>query len=34
MPKIKIEVFFDHTCPYCDKGHKYLMELLPKYPDA
>ena len=28
----KIEMFFDHTCPYCYKGHKYLTELLPKYP--
>ncbi|MCL2280065.1 MAG: DsbA family protein [Oscillospiraceae bacterium] len=29
MPKI--EVFFDHTCPYCDRGLSYLWELLPKY---
>ncbi len=27
-----IEVFFDHTCPYCYRGHEYLMELLPRYP--
>ena len=32
MPKI--EMFFDHTCPYCHRGHKILMELLPKYPAA
>ena len=32
MPKI--EVFFDHTCPYCYRGHSYLMELLPKYPSV
>ena len=28
------EVFFDHTCPYCYRGHKWLMELLPKFPNA
>lgn len=32
MPKI--EMFFDHTCPFCYRGHKLLMGLLPKYPDA
>ena len=30
----KIEMFFDHTCPYCYRGHALLMELLPKYPAA
>jgi len=30
----KIEVFFDHTCPYCHRGLDYLWELLPKYPNA
>lgn len=30
----KVEMFFDHTCPYCLKGHGYLMELLPKYPSV
>lgn len=30
----KIEVFFDHTCPYCYRGHDYLLELLPSYPTA
>ena len=29
----ELEVFFDYTCPYCLKGHKYLLELLPAYPD-
>ena len=29
----KLEVFFDYTCPFCFKGHGYLMELLQKYPD-
>jgi len=28
----KLEVFFDYTCPFCFKGHGYLMELLQKYP--
>ena len=32
MPKL--EVFFDYACPYCLKGHEYLKELLPEYPDV
>jgi predicted DsbA family dithiol-disulfide isomerase len=28
----QLEVFFDYTCPFCLKGHQYLMELLPRYP--
>ena len=28
------ELFFDHTCPYCYRGHTYLKELLPKFPNA
>ena len=28
------ECFFDHTCPYCYRGHAYLKELLPAFPDA
>jgi predicted DsbA family dithiol-disulfide isomerase len=32
MPKL--EVFFDHTCPFCYRGHAFLKELLPKYPKA
>ncbi|MDR1440009.1 MAG: DsbA family protein [Clostridiales bacterium] len=32
MPKL--EVFFDHTCPFCYRGHKYLKELLPQFPNA
>lgn len=27
-----LEVFFDYACPYCLRGHKYLFELLPQYP--
>jgi len=30
----EFEVFFDHTCPYCYRGHKYLKELLPAFPNA
>ncbi|MGI6665356.1 MAG: DsbA family oxidoreductase [Christensenellaceae bacterium] len=29
-----LEVFFDHTCPYCYRGHAMLKELLPLYPNA
>ncbi len=29
-----IEVFFDHTCPYCYRGHKLLMAMLPRFPGA
>jgi len=29
----KLEVFFDYACPFCLKGHEYLMELLHEYPD-
>ena len=28
-----LEVFFDYACPYCNKGHEYLIELLPQHPD-
>lgn len=28
----KLEVFFDYNCPYCLRGHEYLVELLPQYP--
>ena len=28
-----LEVFFDYACPYCLKGHEYLVELAPQYPD-
>ena len=28
----KLEVFFDYICPFCFKGHGYLMELLQNYP--
>jgi predicted DsbA family dithiol-disulfide isomerase len=30
----KLEVFFDYACPFCLKGHEYLKELLPLYPDV
>ena len=29
----RLEVFFDYACPYCLKGHGYLLELLPLYKD-
>jgi len=29
----KLEVFFDYICPYCRRGHEYLIELLPLFPD-
>ena len=28
----KLEVFFDYACPYCYRGHKNLLSLIPKYP--
>ena len=30
MPQL--EVFFDYACPYCLKGHQYLLELMPEFP--
>lgn len=30
---MKLEVFFDYSCPFCLRGHGYLTELLPDYPD-
>ncbi len=29
----KLEVFFDYACPFCLKGHGYLAELHPLYPE-
>lgn len=29
-----LEVFFDYTCPYCFQAHKYLIELIPDYPNV
>ena len=29
----KMEVFYDYACPYCQKGHEYLIELLQRHPD-
>ncbi|MEA5013516.1 MAG: DsbA family protein [Candidatus Limiplasma sp.] len=29
-----IEVFFDHTCPYCYRAHDYFLELLPQFPQV
>jgi len=31
---LKLEVFFDYACPYCLRGHEYLLELLPQYPQV
>jgi predicted DsbA family dithiol-disulfide isomerase len=28
----KLEVFFDYACPFCLRGHGYLKELHPSYP--
>ena len=30
---MQLEVFFDYACPYCYRGHKNLLELLPAYPE-
>ena len=31
MPKM--QVFYDYECPYCKKGHEYLMEQIGGYPE-
>ncbi|MDR2931477.1 MAG: thioredoxin domain-containing protein [Oscillospiraceae bacterium] len=28
----KMEVFFDYSCPFCLKGHEFLMDLIGNYP--
>ncbi len=33
MTMSKMEVFFDYACPFCLKGHEYLAELHPIYPE-
>lgn len=30
----QLEVFFDYICPFCYRGHGYLTELLPHYPQV
>ena len=32
-PTRKMEVFFDYACPYCLKGHEYLLDVIGKHPD-
>ena len=32
MPKL--EIFYDHTCPYCKRGLEAFMQLLKDYPQA
>ena len=29
-----LEVFYDYACPYCMRGHEYLTELIPSYPEV
>lgn len=29
---MKLELFFDYICPYCYRGHRMFLELLPLYP--
>ena len=29
---MKLEVFFDYACPYCERGYDLLTELLPDFP--
>lgn len=31
---MKLEVFFDYACPYCLRGHEYLLEALREYAAA
>ena len=28
-----VEMFFDHTCPFCYRGHAILKEIWPNYPE-
>ena len=28
-----MQFFYDYECPYCKKGHAYLMEQIPDHPD-
>ncbi|MDR0469157.1 MAG: DsbA family protein [Peptococcaceae bacterium] len=30
----KLEVFYDYSCPFCLRGHDYLLELLPQHPEV
>ncbi len=30
----QIEVFFDYICPYCNRGIRQFLEILPKYPET
>ena len=27
-----VEMFFDYSCPYCLRGHEYLLEVIGDYP--
>lgn len=29
---MKLEIFFDYNCPYCQQGHDALKDLLPEFP--
>lgn len=29
---MKLEIYFDYLCEFCELGHRYWKELLPKYP--
>ena len=28
-----LEVFFDYACPYCKRGHEYLVEMIKDFPN-
>lgn len=30
---MKLEIFFDYLCPFCEMGHSYWCELLPRHPE-
>ena len=34
MINMKLEVFYDYTCPFCLRGHEYLIEALKQYPQV
>ena len=29
---MKLEIYFDYLCEFCEMGHRYWTELLPHYP--
>lgn len=30
---MKLEVFYDYSCPFCKRGYKHLLNVLPDFPE-